>query len=208
LINFRKGVEIIRRMFGRTMERKKAFSPEMSEPLGDDWDSEHPPANTKSIGEFVGQLSQSFHTLRDSNYHANQDAKSFSEKCNKAIVNAAIGLLSAIDGIDAGLQNESEIRSRLAPFEEGEDNCSDLITSWFQAYHHLNNFSERFFNKTGIEGHSVDPGTPFDPETMEPQGIISNPELNDDDVAAVMRRGFSLNGKSIRPILVEVVRNS
>jgi molecular chaperone GrpE (heat shock protein) len=208
LINFRKGIEIIGRMFSRARDRKKSLAEETPQPLRDGLETEHLSTIDKSIGDFVKQLVESFHSLRDNNYHANQDAKSFSEKSKKAAANAAIGLLSAIDGIDAGLQNDSESRAGLTSFEEGEGNYSELIDSWFHAYLKLNTFAEQFFRETGIEGHTVEPGTPFDPETMEPLGTISNPELNDEDVAAVMRRGFSLNGESIRPILVEVVKNS
>lgn len=208
LLNSKKGIEIIHRMFVRTKDRKKELADELPGPLPDDWNAEVPPTASEDLGEFVRQLFRSFHKLRDANYHAIQDAKKSAEKCRKTAVDTVAGLLSAVDGIDAGLRNEPEMRAKLAPFEEGDNNCGALIDSWLQAYHRLDDSVVRFFSKTGIEAHSVDPGTPFDPETMEPQGTVTNPEMNDEDVAAVMRRGFSLNGEPVRPIVVEVVKNN
>lgn len=208
LLNFKKGIEIIHRMFDRTQARKKDLSGELSRALPGEWQPDVPSVEPEDMGEFVMQLSQAFHQMRDANYHANQNAKKSAEKCRKTAANTVSGLLSAIDGIDAGLQNEPELRAGLSRFEEGEQNYSALIESWLQAYHRIAACVDRFFGKTGIEAHTVEPGTPFDPETMEPQGTVANPEMNDEDVAAVMRRGFSLKGETIRPILVDVVKNT
>ncbi|MFO7906295.1 MAG: nucleotide exchange factor GrpE [Planctomycetota bacterium] len=208
LLNFKKGIEIIHRMFDRTQWRKKDLSGELSRALPGQWQPDVPSVEPEDMGEFVMQLSQAFHQARDANYHASQNAKKSAEKCRKTAANTVSGLLSAIDGIDAGLQNEPELRAGLSRFEEGEQNYSALIESWLQAYHRLAACVDRFFRNTGIEAHTVEPGTPFDPETMEPQGTVANPEMNDEDVAAVMRRGFSLKGETIRPILVDVVKNT
>ncbi len=207
LLNFKKGVEIIHRMFDRSRARKKDLSEGLPAPLADAW-PESQSAPSEDIGELVNELVQSFHKLRDESYHASQDAKKYAEKCKKAATSAITGLLSAIDGIDAGLQNEPETKAALTSFIEAEDGGSQMLAEWLQAYHRLDAAAGRFFSKTGIEAHTVEPGTPFDPETMEPQGTVANPELKDEDVAAVMRRGFSLNGEPIRPILVDVVRNA
>ena len=207
LLNFKKGVAIIHRIFDRSMARKKELQAELPTSLADEWNPESR-LGAKGTADFVTGLHQDFHKLRDASYHANQNARRFADGCEKTVMSTVSGLLSAVDGIDAGLQNEPETRSGWASAVDKQDDCSKMLESWLQAYRHLDAAVNRFFDATGIAAHTVDRGTPFDPETMEPQGTVADPNLTDEDVAAVMRRGFSLNGALIRPILVDVVRNS
>jgi molecular chaperone GrpE (heat shock protein) len=206
LANYKKGIEIVHRMISRAKDRKKELSAEM--PVSVEQEIEHvdAPEDAERFAASVLALSEAFHKLRDANYHATQDARRAADACLEATLVALKQILSAIDGIDSGLASEPQVRARVAQFEE-QESCHALAESWFGAYSRLNDCVDAFFSKTGIEAHSVEPGTPFDPNTMEPQGTVENPDMNNEDVATVLRRGFSLHGQPVRPILVDVVRN-
>jgi molecular chaperone GrpE (heat shock protein) len=206
LANYKKGIEIVHRMISRAKDRKQELSTEMPASLGRDLDEVDAPEDADQFAASVVSLSDAFHKLRDANYHATQDAKAAADACFEASLTALKQILSAIDGIDSGLASEPQVRARVAQIEEDES-CHALADSWFGAYGRLNESVDAFLSKTGLEAHTVAPGTPFDPNTMEPQGTVENPEMNNEDVATVLRRGFSLHGQPVRPILVDVVRN-
>ena len=57
--------------------------------------------------------------------------------------------------------------------------------------------------KNGVE--SIDPmGEPFDPRTAQAMSMIENPDVEPNTVIAVMQKGYSLNGRLVRPAMVMV----
>lgn len=57
--------------------------------------------------------------------------------------------------------------------------------------------------KHGVE--SIDPmGEPFDPQTAQAMSMIDNPDVEPNTVIAVMQKGYSLNGRLLRPAMVMV----
>jgi hypothetical protein len=206
LTNYKKGVEIIHRMFRRVCDRKKQLAPTPPTGLTERLDLPEAPAEIEQIAAFAEQLSRRYHDLRDANYHAGGDANKHADECRGATMAAAHQLCSAVDGIDSGLANRSETRAALAEFQ-ADGPLTELLDDWLAAYGRVEQHVDRFFSAVGIQSHTVEPGTRFDPETMEPQAVVPNPELNDEDVAVVVRRGFSLQGQQIRPMFVDVVRN-
>ncbi len=204
LANYKKGIEIIQRMFARTNDRRK--DPEASEPfqISEELTLPEPPENADGVAEFLKGLCDAFHNVRDANYHVVQDSKKFADDCQKAVTAVVKGLLPAVDGIDSGLGNEAAGKERL--LAEHADH-HEVIGGWYGAYENLKQLADGFFEKIGVQSLPVAQGQPFDPETMEPQGTVENPELNDEDVALVARRGFVFNGDIIRPAIVDVVKN-
>ncbi|MGM0544825.1 MAG: nucleotide exchange factor GrpE [Pseudomonadota bacterium] len=58
-------------------------------------------------------------------------------------------------------------------------------------------------NKFGVE--RIDPqGEPFDPQVHEAMAMVPNPELEPNTVMEVMQKGYSLNGRLVRPAMVVV----
>ncbi len=63
------------------------------------------------------------------------------------------------------------------------------------------------FGKFNIE--AVDPlGEPFDPELHQAMTLQENPEVEPNTVTAVMQKGYTLNGRVIRPAMVMVSKAS
>jgi molecular chaperone GrpE (heat shock protein) len=212
LSNYKKGIEIIHRMFNKVKDRKKDLSKETPESLKVEFEPAKAPDELEGAQMWLGELLNEFHSIRDVNYHAVQDAKKLSDKCRSASRNAVKSMLSAIDGIDSGLQNEPTTLEALAEFQEEHQ---ALIDDWFGAYDRLSKSVEQFLDKTGVEARTVERGIPFDPETMEPLGMVEvdlendpdfNPKMEGEFVVSVLRRGFSLDGELIRPVQVDVVK--
>ncbi len=207
LATYRQGMEIIHRMFGRSLDRKPGLIPmevNLGEVDGDVSQVTDETAFTKAIDE----LATMYHDVRDKNYHLLRDTKT---DCEKQIQKAKVGLkgiLSAIDGIDGGLQNERETRAAAGDTSQLDEQASEVVSSWYGAYDGLAAALKELLDRTQLSTLDVELGKPFDPDTMEPQGVVENPELSDDDVAVVLRRGFSFCGELIRPAIVEVVKNS
>jgi molecular chaperone GrpE len=51
----------------------------------------------------------------------------------------------------------------------------------------------------------VDPmGEPFDPETAQAMSLVEQPDAEPNSVIAVMQKGYTLNGRLLRPAMVMV----
>lgn len=58
-------------------------------------------------------------------------------------------------------------------------------------------------NKFSIE--QIDPeGEPFDPQLHQAMSLVDNPDVEPNTVIAVVQKGYSLNGRVIRPAMVMV----
>lgn len=57
--------------------------------------------------------------------------------------------------------------------------------------------------KAGVE--AVDPqGEPFDPQMAQAMSMVPNPDVEPNTVIAVMQKGYTLNGRLVRPAMVMV----
>jgi molecular chaperone GrpE (heat shock protein) len=204
LLNHRKGVEIVQRMLARVKDRRKELGEKTDPSLSADPVFVDRPTELEEVAEFVRCSSQRWHDNCDANFHKVEELKKTVAACDREVSKAVKNLLSAVDGIDAGLANEQMLREELSEYDQ---EFGPLIAKWFALYHSLDSKLAAFFEATCLEPASVEPGSRFDPETMEPQGTVKDPDKNNEDVASVLRRGFSLNGRQMRPTLVEVVMN-
>jgi len=56
------------------------------------------------------------------------------------------------------------------------------------------------FNIEAVDPH----GEPFDPQLHQAMSMVPNPEVDPNTVIAVMQKGYTLNGRLIRPAMVMV----
>lgn len=57
--------------------------------------------------------------------------------------------------------------------------------------------------KSGVA--AVDPtGEPFDPQTAQAMSMVENPDVEPNTVLSVMQKGYTLNGRLLRPAMVIV----
>ncbi len=198
--NYKKGLEIIQRMFSRLHARRKpldtipplALAPTLAEevPPQEEWPNR--------LTEFGNALS----SWRVTGATALRDCQKKAESVRKEVVGFVSALLGPLDGIEAGSRNELDLRDRLEPFRADH---GPFIDGWVGAYGRLESTLETFFKATGLAPVTVEPRTPFQPETMEPGGTVLLPDRPIEEVVSVMRRGYALNGEQVRPVQVEVV---
>ena len=205
--NHRRGLEIIQRMFARAKDRQKDFSGGRPSATIESLGAATAPGNAGQLSDFVKEIRA---RLRDSRQTRDQSIlawRDFSETCRKGLAALAKALLPAIDGVDSGLAGETTARTQWLAVEGQSAEKQSLIERCFSSYARLNERVDRFLGEAGLEAHTVVPGISFDPETMEPIGTVESPDLPNDAVASVARRGFALAGETLRPVAVEVVRN-
>ena len=113
------------------------------------------------------------------------------EKARKFALERFCGdLLSVVDNLERALESAGDdqgIASLLEGIELTRKGLMDVLV------------------KYGVE--SVDPmGEPFDPETAQAMSMVEQPDAEPNSVIAVMQRGYTLNGRLLRPAMVMVAK--
>lgn len=117
------------------------------------------------------------------------------EKAHKfALEKFSMELLSVMDNLERTLQAVADSGDeKVKPLYEGVE-----LT--------LKGFME-IFNKFNIV--QINPvGEPFDPQCHEAMTMVENNDVEPNTVLAVMQKGYTLNGRVIRPAMVMVSRAS
>jgi molecular chaperone GrpE len=113
------------------------------------------------------------------------------EKARKFALERFCGdLLSVVDNLERALESAGDdqgIASLLEGIELTRKGLMDVLV------------------KYGVE--SVDPmGEPFDPETAQAVSMVEQPDAEPNSVIAVMQKGYTLNGRLLRPAMVMVAK--
>ena len=83
----------------------------------------------------------------------------------------------------------------LAAFEEGDEGIELTLKSFMDVL-------KRF------QVEQVAPnGEPFDPELHQAMSMVPNPDMENNTVMEVFQKGYTLNGRLVRPAMVVVVKN-
>ena len=113
------------------------------------------------------------------------------EKARKFALERICGdLLSVVDNLERALESAGDdqgIASLLEGIELTRKGLMDVLV------------------KYGVE--SVDPmGEPFDPETAQAMSMVEQPDAEPNSVIGVMQKGYTLNGRLLRPAMVMVAK--
>jgi len=111
------------------------------------------------------------------------------EKARKFALERICGdLLSVIDNLERALEAAGE--------NEGNNSLLEGIELTRKGFIDI-------LEKHGVR--SVDPlGEPFDPETAQAMSMVEQPDAEPNSVIAVMQKGYTLNGRLLRPAMVMV----
>jgi len=102
-------------------------------------------------------------------------------------------LLPVVDNLERALESASGDDEQLRPIAEGVELT---LKSFLNA-----------LGKFNIE--PVDPaGEPFDPQYHQAMSSVENPDVEPNTVVAVMQKGYTLNGRLVRPAMVMVSKGS
>lgn len=98
-------------------------------------------------------------------------------------------LLTVVDNLERALQAAGAADESSKALREGVEMTLDGFV--------------KTLGKFKIE--QIDPeGTPFDPQQHQAMSMIENPDVEPNTVVAVLQKGYSLNGRLIRPAMVMV----
>jgi molecular chaperone GrpE len=120
----------------------------------------------------------------------------FAKYANEKLIN---DLLPAIDQFESALAHAPDLRS-LA------DDQAKRIQNWINGIVAVKNLWESVFKDIGLE--RVPTEGSFDPLVHEAVGHVDSAELEEGSVAKVMRSGWRLNGKLLRPAQVMVAKRT
>lgn len=154
------------------------------------------PEEELSLEEMVAKLEVDLADAQDSALRAQADAANVQrraeqeiEKARKFALDRFVGeLLPVVDNME---------RALLAATDSGAEAS---ITEGLELT--LKSFMGAL-NKSGVE--IVDPqGEPFDPQVAQAMSMVENPDVEPNTVIAVMQKGYTLNGRLVRPAMVMV----
>lgn len=109
-----------------------------------------------------------------------------------ALEKFAADVLSVADSLERALKTLDENDEALKPAREGTELTLKVLLDVFAKY--------------GIE--QVDPqGKPFNPELHEAMTMVPSPDVEPNTVVDVLEKGYTLNGRLLRPARVVVSKN-
>ena len=153
-----------------------------------------------SLEDEVAQLQEDLAAARDAALRAQADAQNVKrraeqdvEKARKFALERFAGeLLPVVDNLERALESTAGDDEALRPIAEGVE-----LT--------LKSFMD-VLGKNNIE--VVDPqGEPFDPNLHQAMSMVENNEVEPNTVVAVMQKGYTLNGRLVRPAMVMVSKS-
>jgi molecular chaperone GrpE len=153
-----------------------------------------------TLAEELAKLQEDLTAAREAELRALADAQNVQRRAEQDIEKArkfalerfTSELLPVIDNLERALESASGEDEAIKPIAEGVE-----LT--------LKSFLD-VMGKFNVE--VVDPqGEPFDPNLHQAMSMVENNEVEPNSVIAVMQKGYTLNGRLVRPAMVMVSKN-
>lgn len=151
------------------------------------------------IAQLEAELAQAQTGVRDAQLRAQAEVENIRrraemdvEKAHKfALEKFANELLPVIDSLERALEVANKEDSQLAPMIEGvELTLKGLLGA-------VRKFGVEVVGETGV---------PFNPEVHQAMSMMESEEFEPNHVMLVMQRGYTLNGRLLRPAMVAVAK--
>jgi molecular chaperone GrpE len=150
-----------------------------------------------SLEETVTQLQEDVLAARDAALRAQADAQNVQRRAEQDVERARKFALERFSG---DLLPVADNLERALEAASGSDELSKSISEGVELT--LKSLLDAM-KKYNIE--VLDPiGEPFDPQLHQAITMVENPEVEPNTVTAVMQKGYTLNGRLIRPAMVMV----
>lgn len=155
------------------------------------------PGQEPTLEERIAQLEDELAGARDDVLRAQADAQNTTrraeqdvEKARKFALERFAGeLLPVVDNLERALESTAGDDEALKPIAEGVE-----LT--------LKSFMD-VLGKFNVEVVYPE-GEPFDPNLHQAMSMVENPDVEPNTVIAIMQKGYTLNGRLIRPAMVMV----
>ena len=154
------------------------------------------PEEQLSLEEMVAKLEADLADAQDSALRAQADAANVQrraeqeiDKARKFALDRFVGeLLPVVDNMERALSAATDSGAEASIIEGLELTLKSFMDA---------------LKKSGVE--IVDPqGEPFDPQLAQAMSMVENPDVEPNTVIAVMQKGYTLNGRLVRPAMVMV----
>ncbi len=154
-------------------------------------------AEEPSLEDMVAQLQEDVAAAKDAALRAQADAQNVKRRAEQDVEKArkfalegfTKELLPVLDNLERALEAANADDEAVKPLAEG---VQLTLKSFLDA-----------MGKHKVE--VVDPqGEPFDPNLHQAMSMIENPDVEPNTVIAVMQKGYTLNGRLVRPAMVMV----
>jgi molecular chaperone GrpE len=155
------------------------------------------PEGEISPQERIAALEEELSSLRDLALRSQADAQNTKRRADQEVEKArkyalerfVSELLPVVDNLERALDSAGGDDEILRPITEGVE-----LT--------LKSFREAL-KRFNVE--AIDPtGEPFDPNMHQAMSMVENPDVEPNSVIAVMQKGYTLNGRLVRPAMVMV----
>ena len=150
-----------------------------------------------SLEAIVEQLQEDLLAARDAALRSQADAQNVKRRAEQDVEKArkfgleqfARELLPVVDNLERALEATAGNDENVKPIAEGVELT---LKSFLDAL--------RKFNIEAVEPT----GEPFDPNLHQAMSMVENPDVEPNSVIAVMQKGYTLNGRLLRPAMVMV----
>jgi molecular chaperone GrpE len=160
-------------------------------------DIEDESAVEMSLEETVNQLQEDLLGARDAALRAQADAQNVKRRAEQDVERARKFALERFSG---DLLPVADNLERALEAASGGDELSKSISEGVELT--LKTLLDAM-KKHNVE--VLDPvGEPFDPQLHQAMTMVENPDVEPNTVTAVMQKGYTLNGRLIRPAMVMV----
>jgi molecular chaperone GrpE len=178
------------------------IAPEVLETDGDAAEAQEQEGEAIAEGEpdpavKIAELEQALVEAREAVLRAQADAINAQRRAEKEVEKAR---KFALEGFSKEVLVVADNLERALSLVNPEDEAIKSIVEGIELT--LKSFGD-VLAKFNIE--AVDPhGEPFDPQLHQAMSMVPNPEVDPNTVIAVMQKGYTLNGRLIRPAMVMV----
>ena len=189
-----KGMDLVGKMFSRLLER--APDTDVPEELSlpqvgrEGWDrllADHTD-HSAALKEVRAKLRQ----IGQDRYRVVTQARQTAESARKGI-RSFLGkqLLLVLDGVDGG---EGHAHSLAEEVRADAPAAADWLTAWASAYGELRQELLKVLDSMGVQPMRVQPRDVFDPMRHEPSSVESDPEMDNETIKEVTRKGYEYVG--------------
>ncbi|UZE96839.1 nucleotide exchange factor GrpE [Alkalimarinus alittae] len=146
-------------------------------------------------------LQEQVSALKDQALRATANAQNIRRRSEKDVEKAhkfalekfSKELLPVVDSLEKTIESSQAEQGEKSALVEGVEMTLSILVSGLK--------------KFNVE--QVDPaGEPFDPELHEAMSLVDAPDAEPNSVIAVIQKGYTLNGRLIRPAMVMVAKGS
>lgn len=181
---------------GKTID-SRADTAEATARAENEWHGAAEELSAPDPDDVVARLEEELTAARDAVLRAQADTQNVTrraaqdvEKVRKFALERFCGeLLPVVDNLERALETTAGDNEIVKPIAEGVQLTLKSFQDALKKFH--------------IE--SVDPvGEPFDPQLHQAMSLVENNDVEPNTVIAVMQKGYTLNGRLVRPAMVMV----